>query len=123
MADDAAEVQLGPEELASLHAALRTFVRDPDAHATVTWPASAPGKRRRGAHVRHALWILKSMLRDAQGGRWAVECEGSEETVRVRTDNLTALGEGGEGGECTPLLGGYAEEFVWVQVDEPLPDA
>ena len=61
---------------------------------------------------------------DAQGGRWAVECEGSEETVRVRTDNLTALGEGGEGpGECTPLLGGYAEEFVWVQVDEPLPDA
>ena len=30
---------------------------------------------------------------------------------------------GGEGGECTPLLGGYAEEFVWVQVDEPLPDA
>ena len=40
MADDAAEVQLGPEELASLHAALRTFVRDPDAHATVTWPAS-----------------------------------------------------------------------------------
>jgi len=36
MADDAAEVQLGPEELASLHAALRAFVRDPDAHATVT---------------------------------------------------------------------------------------
>ena len=34
MADDAADVQLSPEELASLHAALRTFVRDPDAHAT-----------------------------------------------------------------------------------------
>ena len=49
------------------------------------------------------------------------------QTVRVRTDNLTALGEGGEGGEgpgeSTPLLGGYAEEFVWVQVDEPLTDA
>ena len=69
MADDVAEVQLGPEELASLHAAVRSFVRHPDAQATVTWPASAPGKRRRGAHVRHALWILKSLLQDARGGR------------------------------------------------------
>ena len=62
---------------------------------------------------------------DAQGGRWAVECEATQENVRVRTANLTALGEGSEGGEggegpreCTPLLGGYAEEFVWVQVDD-----
>ena len=88
MADDAAEVQLGPEELASLHAALRAFVRDPDAHATVTWPASAPGKRRRGAHVRHALWILKSMLRDAQGGRRG----------RGARRRAAAGGSGGDGG-------------------------
>ena len=67
---------------------------------------------------------------DAQGGRWAVECEDTEENVRVRTANLTALGEGGEGGEggdgprgSTALLGGYAEEFVWVQVDDPQPSA
>ena len=67
---------------------------------------------------------------DAQGGRWAVECEATQENVRVRTANLTALGEGSEGGEggegpreCTPLLGGYAEEFVWVQVDDPQPSA
>ena len=66
----------------------------------------------------------------AQGGRWAVECEDTEENVRVRTANLTALGEGGEGGEggdgprgSTALLGGYAEEFVWVQVDDPQPSA
>jgi hypothetical protein len=69
VADDGAEVQLGAEELASLHAAVRSFVRHPDAQATVTWPATAPGKRRRGAHVRHALWILKSLLQDARGGR------------------------------------------------------
>ena len=35
VADDAAEAQLGPEELASLHAAVRAFVRHPDAQATL----------------------------------------------------------------------------------------
>ena len=60
---------------------------------------------------------------EPQGGRWAVECDATEQSVRVRTSNLTALGESGEGGTAqeggAPLLGGYAEEFVWVQMDGP----
>ena len=43
LGDDAANVQLSPDEMTSLHAAVRAFVRDPDAKATVAWPASAPG--------------------------------------------------------------------------------
>ena len=101
MADDAAEAQLGPEELASLHAAVRSFVRHPDAQATVTWPAAAPGKRRRGAHVRHALWILKSLLQDARGGR-----RGGGARRRVAVGGSGGDGGGGGSGDAEEEDGG-----------------
>ena len=43
------------------------------------------------------------------------------ESVSVRTANLVAEGEGSAAHrqQPSPLLGGYAEEYVWVQVEAP----
>ena len=57
-----------------------------------------------------------------EGGRWAVQCDEPAESVKVKTANLVAIGEAAAArDEPGPLLGGYAEEYVWVQMDAPQP--
>lgn len=107
----------------------------PAQHCRFPWPFTRRRVRFHGLQGRADLnGTTGHVLQwDVKGGRWAVECDATEESVRVRTANLTALGEGGEDSEdgeggaarggSTPLLGGYAEEFVWVQVDDSQPGA
>ena len=57
----------------------------------------------------------------AKSGRWAVECAESGERLRIRSQSLrpvrpVAVGAGADGDEPFLREGGYAEEFVWVQV-------
>lgn len=50
---------LTADEIATLHAEVRTFVGHQDPQATIAW-----GRGKRAARVKHALWILKGLLLD-----------------------------------------------------------
>ena len=64
-------------------------------------------------------------ITDEGGSKVLVKRSSGEETaesVKVKTANLVAIGEAAAARDAPgPLLGGYAEEYVWVQMDTPQP--
>jgi kinesin family protein 6/9 len=83
--EDEGGAELTGADLKALRRAVRSFILDPGPAAGVEW-----GRGRRGAKVRHAMWMLKTMLRDGGGMQGEGE-EGGEEGAEE--------GEGEGGGE------------------------
>jgi len=93
--EDDGGAELPQADLRALRRAVRAFVGDPSQSAQVEW-----GRGRRAAKVRHALWMLRQMIRGGSGGGGTVGGGGGDEEEAEDGGGVWSGGEeqGEEGG-------------------------